>query len=650
MDRPRPTGSPGHVFVTRGDLTRLACDAWLLPTDDALTVEAPWSPHLPAFPRPAGWGDAVLTAPAFSDGRGPWPTSVGTTRPDLDHIARAVQVFIESAAAALDGRPPRNNRTRHLLAVPMVGTGQGGAADVRGDVARRLLGVLSAGAAKTGVDLTLVTYTKHAYAAAQTVRRRAGEAAWNSLPDALRMTADRLGQEALDGNLVLFLGAGLGYAAGLPGWAGLLAYLADIAGMSDGERAALAELDVLDQARIVRDRLGGQTELGASIAMKLAGDPQGLGHQLLASLGVREVVTTNYDTRFEQAARDAGRRLAVLPYEPARSVDGWLLKMHGCVNHPEDIVLTRDDYLGYAERRGALAGIVQALLITRHMLFVGFSLTDPNFHKVLHEVRSALRSRTTDATPLGSALVLGDAPLLGELWGRDIAVEPIVAATIDEGARLQEILLDRAAMAASDTASHLLDPAYTGLLDDADAALADSVSRFAHGLPAEADEATGWRPVAQMLAALGSRAPIEACFARRFRRWGLSLPPEACTPRSDGRLVAHGWVVRWRWRTDGSLQVFAKHRTTDPSWVIIAPDGRESVVSVPVSGGDGDTATEYGREFLEAVAEAGLTPDHGRYPPKLEPFTEFAYRLDGESTWRVAPMRPDADPSGELAE
>jgi hypothetical protein len=31
--------------------------------------------------------------------------------------------------------------------------------------------------------------------------------------------------------------------------------------------------------------------------------------------------------------------------------------MHGCINHKEDIVLTREDYHHYNTRRAALAGI-----------------------------------------------------------------------------------------------------------------------------------------------------------------------------------------------------------------------------------------------------------------------------------------------------
>lgn len=47
-----------------------------------------------------------------------------------------------------------------------------------------------------------------------------------------------------------------------------------------------------------------------------------------------------------------------------------------------------------------LAGLVQANLMTSHFSFVGFSLTDPNYLRILYEVRHALNptfppSRTT---------------------------------------------------------------------------------------------------------------------------------------------------------------------------------------------------------------------------------------------------------------
>ena len=65
-------------------------------------------------------------------------------------------------------------------------------------------------------------------------------------------------------------------------------------------------------------------------------------------------------------------------------------------------VLTRGDYLRYADRRAALAGIVQALLITREMLFVGFSLKDENFFRIADDVRKAVGGDGSSARKFGT--------------------------------------------------------------------------------------------------------------------------------------------------------------------------------------------------------------------------------------------------------
>jgi hypothetical protein len=63
--------------------------------------------------------------------------------------------------------------------------------------------------------------------------------------------------------------------------------------------------------------------------------------------------------------------------------------MHGSVESPEDIIFTKQDYIRYADRFAALSGIVQTMLLTRHMLFVGFSLDDDNFQRIFDTVRRA---------------------------------------------------------------------------------------------------------------------------------------------------------------------------------------------------------------------------------------------------------------------
>jgi hypothetical protein len=98
--------------------------------------------------------------------------------------------------------------------------------------------------------------------------------------------------------------------------------------------------------------------------------------------------------------------VTILPYRRLEESERWVLKLHGSITHPEDIVLTRENFLTFRERREALAGIVQALLITRHMLFIGFSLEDDNFHHIVRAVLRAVRAGAGEggrATPFGTS-------------------------------------------------------------------------------------------------------------------------------------------------------------------------------------------------------------------------------------------------------
>ena len=46
----------------------------------------------------------------------------------------------------------------------------------------------------------------------------------------------------------------------------------------------------------------------------------------------------------------------------------------------------------YGDRKEALRGLVSSALITRHVLFIGFSLTDDNLHSIFDQVRKVLQT------------------------------------------------------------------------------------------------------------------------------------------------------------------------------------------------------------------------------------------------------------------
>lgn len=73
--------------------------------------------------------------------------------------------------------------------------------------------------------------------------------------------------------------------------------------------------------------------------------------------------------------------------------------MHGCVSSKSDIVITKSDFEKFEKSRlKALSGLVQGELMTSHMLFVGFSMTDGNYLRIIREVREALDNRKSNST------------------------------------------------------------------------------------------------------------------------------------------------------------------------------------------------------------------------------------------------------------
>jgi hypothetical protein len=510
----------GHVFVVRGDLRRLVCDAWLLPTDARPYVVPGWLvPPAAAAPPTAAWFAAFQLAVAqacarpFADGEltrpvaavgpsGATPVIVHTaTAPDVvdwDHVARAVAAFVD-LAKQLPRTGAAGLRTRPLLAVPAIGTGAGGGTAVKGEAVERLLHLLADAA--DDVDIALVVHSDAITAAARAYRRRPEhrEPFLRELGEPLLAEAERLAGRVRRGEVVLFTGAGTGVPAGLPTWNGLLRQLAGGDIFSEPE---LAELSALDKAAIIERRIGREA-LVAAIADAVGLDQYAMGHALLENLPITESATLNYDQLLELAALDAGRRLAVLPYErPGPGYDGWLLKLHGCVapERRQDIVLTRADYLTVGQHRAALTGLLQAMLVTRHMLFVGFGLGDEHFHAVVHDVRRALLSQSDPAKePFGTALVLRPQRAAEMVWADDLR---LLAMAGDDPPRRLEVFLDWLANESDQGWQHVLDDSFGSVLEPAEVQLRGYLRELVEARPV-LETGGAWPAVETMLRRFG---------------------------------------------------------------------------------------------------------------------------------------------------
>jgi hypothetical protein len=513
----------GHVFVVGADLTRLSCDDVLVPTDRSLRVTASWVPLLPpgAVEQQDDDGARVIGAwsgrervrevPGCGERRA-W--LVDTV--DADGVRdgdRGLSWLLEGARealAAVAGREvavPAHGRARRLVGLPALGTGWGGAAGQRGALLQRLLPVLQEAAEEHGYDIALVLRRPSDLAAAQRVRR-AQRGGW-ALPEALRSLAEDLGERARAGELAVFLGAGVSAAAGLPTWERLLEELAGRAGLDDGLRAGLSRLPPQDAAALLARALG-RDELTAYVQERFGPGCYALAHALIAGLPVREFVTTNYDPLVELAAADIGRPLRVLPFDEAAPGTPWLVKLHGDAAHPDSVVLTREQYLQFGDHRSALAGVLQSLLLTRHVLFVGTSMLDDDLIRIAHQVRSVLHvPDIATRRRSGTVLALREDPVRARLWEQD--VETVAMTGADEladvppaeAARRLEVLLDLLGCLSSRPTGYLLDPAYRGLLDEEETALSEALTHVADALVGGSRQSWAGHEVLRLLRELG---------------------------------------------------------------------------------------------------------------------------------------------------
>jgi len=472
----------GHLFIVRGNLLDLACDALLVPSGSEGGcpgfVTEHWRAELGSLAvdgileRAPDQSDRVVLVRERDTIKRPalWAGFTGHKGDEpVEWYAEAVDEFVRAAAPAArlrTGAEPRSLADdRPLLAVPLIGSGAGGMQADKGSLVAAIVDRLVTAVASYGADVALVLHTAEAFAAAQQARaRHPRETTWDDLGGPLESHADRLAGLARADRLVLFLGAGASIGAGLPSWSDLLDALAGEAQLTDAEREELRRLEPRDAGRVLDRRLrdrGG--DLAATVVRLVTADRSSLLQQLAASLPVTEAVTTNYDTLFEDAWIGAGREPSVLPWESVAEASCWLLKLHGSVHDPKSIVLSRDDYLRFEGEGVALAGIVQAMLLTRHMLFLGYSLSDDNFHRLVHQVRTAIGAH--DQRPgghFGTALTPRTPSLGDALWDGDVEFVSTAGEDGDDPRRLA-ILLDRVAALAAPPAAHVLDDTYSQL-------------------------------------------------------------------------------------------------------------------------------------------------------------------------------------------
>ncbi len=121
----------------------------------------------------------------------------------------------------------------------------------------------------------------------------------------------------------------------------------------------------------------------------------GDAHHALCRSGFDLILTTNFDYLIENAytaVRHPCQPLLTEAQLSQRPLEGQaqLLKLHGDLNHPNELVATEDDFDAFLQRRPLMATFTANLLITRTPVLLGYSFDDPDARSLWALIRDRL--------------------------------------------------------------------------------------------------------------------------------------------------------------------------------------------------------------------------------------------------------------------
>lgn len=212
-------------------------------------------------------------------------------------------------------------------------------------------------------------------------------------PD-VRSFINSFANDLADGTAAIFAGAGLSVGSGFVNWSELLREIAEELGL-DVDR----ESNLVAVAQYHLNERRNRTRINQKLIDEFsAGHAINENHEILAQLPIATYWTTNYDQMIETALEAAGKVVDVKftvghLKTTQRGRNAVVYKMHGDVSDPEHAVLTKDDYEGYFRNRESFVTALTGDLISKTMLFVGFSFTDPNIDYVMSRIRVVLHSQ-----------------------------------------------------------------------------------------------------------------------------------------------------------------------------------------------------------------------------------------------------------------
>jgi SIR2-like domain len=208
-----------------------------------------------------------------------------------------------------------------------------------------------------------------------------------------RSPQDILAAAILQRRAILFVGAGVSMAVGLPSWQSLIDHLLDDLGLErdviEGMHGGYQTL-----AEYYRLKRGGIGPLRSWLDRNWRVDPDKIAasklHKLIVELDFPIIYTTNYDRNLETAFDVLGKPYAKISNakEIASATVGvtHIIKFHGDFDDDASLVLTETDFLNRLAFNSPLDVRFRADALGSTLLFIGYSMSDPNIRLLRHRI------------------------------------------------------------------------------------------------------------------------------------------------------------------------------------------------------------------------------------------------------------------------
>lgn len=211
----------------------------------------------------------------------------------------------------------------------------------------------------------------------------------------------------LDGNIILFLGAGASYGALHPNGNKIPQgqELSDMLATKFLDSTYIGKpLQIVSELAISERNIFEVQSFIADIFEKFR---PALHHKLIPSFVWHSIATTNYDLLIERSYNDCNDRLQELAVckrngermatKFANKRNVLCLKLHGCITDISDdklpLILTPDQYITHRIGRSRLFERLKEHAFEYPILFVGTSLTDPDIRTTLMELNDSIDAR-----------------------------------------------------------------------------------------------------------------------------------------------------------------------------------------------------------------------------------------------------------------